>query len=87
MLLIRLLTPKKKKLDAINETIDARKKAIELLKDETDHEQELSEKNKTVSDIQNQIESLKFDNSASAQKKRRELEEQLAEEQKTYQTT
>ena len=78
----KVIEAEKKKLDAINETIDARKEAIELLKDEKSHEEEMAEKNKAISDIEVQIERLKLDNSASAQKKRRELEEQLTEKKK-----
>lgn len=73
-----IIKAEKDKLDAINESIDARKKAIELLRDEKDHEKEMSEKNKTISDLQIKLEALKYDNSASAHKKRRELEEELA---------
>ena len=73
-----IIKAEKDKLDAINESINARKKAIELLRDEKDHEKEMSEKNKTISDLQIKLEALKYDNSASAQKKRRELEEELA---------
>ena len=47
----KIIDAEKKKLDAINETIDARKKAIELLKGEKDHEEEMAEKNKAISDI------------------------------------
>ena len=77
-----VIEAEKEKLDAINKSIDARKKAIELLKDEKDHDEEMAEKNKAVSDIQVQIDRLALDNSASAQKKKRELEEQLAEKKK-----
>lgn len=78
----KVIDAEKEKLEAINKTIDARKEAMELLKEEKDHEAELSEKNKSVTDIQIQLEALKYDNSASAQKKRRQLEEELANAQK-----
>lgn len=78
----KVIEAEKEKLDAINKSIDARKKAIELLKDEKTHDEEMAERNKAISDIQIQIDRLKLDNSASAQKKRRELEEELAEKQK-----
>lgn len=78
----KVIEKEKKKLDAINESIDARKKAIELLKDEKDHEEEMADKNKSISDIQSKIDALKYDNSASAQKKRRELEEELTDAKK-----
>lgn len=77
-----VIDAEKKKLDAINEAIDARKKAIELVKDEKDHDEEMAERNKAISDIQIQIDRLALDNSAAAQKKKRELEEQLAEKKK-----
>lgn len=76
------LEAEKEKLDLLNEQIDARKEAIELLKDERDHAEEMAEKNKAISDIQNEINALKYDDSAAAQKKRRELEEELAEAEK-----
>lgn len=78
----KIIEAEKEKLEAIQNTIDARKEAIELLKDEREHEEELAEKNKSVSDIQNEIDSLAMNNSASAQKKRRELQEELVEAQK-----
>ncbi len=78
----KIIDAEKEKLDAIKETIDARKEAIQVLKEEEEHEDELAEKNKAVSDIQSQLDSLSRDNSASAAKKRRELEEELAEAQK-----
>lgn len=67
----------KGKLDAINEVIDARKKVLELTKDEEDYEKELSEKNTAVSKIQAELETLSADDSASATKRKLELEEQL----------
>lgn len=78
----KVIEKEKKKLEAINESIDARKKAIELLKDERTHEEEMADKNKAISDIQSKIDALKYDNSASAQKKRRELEEELTDAKK-----
>lgn len=72
----------KEKLDFIKEQIDARKEALELLKEETDHETELTEKNSAISKIQAKLDEIRYDNSASAQKKRRELEEELTEAQK-----
>lgn len=78
----KVIEKEKKKLDAINESIDARKKAIELLKDERTHDEEMADKNKAISDIQSKIDALKYDNSASAQKKRRELEEELTDAKK-----
>lgn len=78
----KVIEKEKKKLEAINESIDARKKAIELLKDERTHDEEMADKNKVISDIQSKIDALKYDNSASAQKKRRELEEELTDAKK-----
>ena len=77
-----MIKAEKEKLNAINKSIDARKKAIELLKDEKDHDEEMAEKNKAISDIQVQLDRLALDNSASAQKKKRKLEEELAEKKK-----
>jgi len=70
------------KREKFNEEIEARKEIIELMKDEADHEEELNEKNKAVTDIQLQIDALKYDNSAAAQKKLRELQEELVDAQK-----
>lgn len=78
----KVIEKEKKKLEAINESIDARKKAIELLKDERTHDEEIADKNKAISDIQSKIDALKYDNSASAQKKRREFEEELTDAKK-----
>lgn len=60
-------------------------KQKEMLQDKYDQEkylEEQSEKRKSVSDIQEKIEQLRFDDSASAQKKRIELQKDLLDAQK-----
>ena len=69
-------------LDAFNEKIEAQKEYLKLQKEEQDHADELSEKNQAIADVQAQLEELRYDNSASAQKKRLELLDELNSAQK-----
>lgn len=69
-------------LDAFNEKIEAQKEYLKLQKEEQDHADELSEKNQAIADVQAQLEELRYDNSASAQKKRLELLDELNGAQK-----
>ena len=76
-------------LDAFNEKIDAQKEYLKLQKEEQDHAEQLSEKNQAIADVQAQLEELRYDNSAAAQKKRLELLDSLNDAQKDltdYQT-
>lgn len=69
-------------LDAFNEKIEAQKEYLKLQKEEQEHAEELSEKNQAIADVQAQLEELRYDNSASAQKKRLELLDELNGAQK-----
>lgn len=69
-------------LDAFEDKINKQKDYLELLKDEEEHQDELAEKNRSIADIQAQLEELRYDNSASGQAKRLELLDQLNEAQK-----
>ena len=68
-------------LDAYEKIIDARKKALEDQRDTDDYNKELSERQKEIADLQNDIDKIANDNSAEGIKKRLELEEELAEKQ------
>ena len=69
-------------LDAFNEKIEAQKEYLKLQKEEQEHAEELSEKNQAIADVQAQLEELRYDNSAAAQKKRLELLDELNGAQK-----
>lgn len=74
--------------DALNEKLDYLKefydKQKEMLRDQYDHENYLrdqQEKRRSVTDIQAELEELRFDDSAWAQRRKLELEEELADAQ------
>ena len=67
----------KQKLDATLKVIDARKEAIRLMKDEQDYQKELAEKTKSVTDIQAELRKLELDDSASATRRKLELQNEL----------
>lgn len=69
-------------LDTFNEKIEAQKEYLKLQKEEQEHAEELSEKNQAIADVQAQLEELRYDNSAAAQKKRLELLDELNSAQK-----
>lgn len=69
-------------LDAFEEKINKQKDYLELLRDEEEHQDELAEKNRSIADIQAQLEELRYDTSASGQAQRLELLDQLNEAQK-----
>ena len=69
-------------LDTFNEKIEAQKEYLKLQKEEQEHAEELSEKNQAIADVQAQLEELRYDNSAAAQKKRLELLDELNGAQK-----
>ena len=75
--------------DALNERLDHLKdfydKQKEMLQDKYDQEkylEEQAEKRKSVDDIQTELDQLKYDDSAWAQKRKLELEEELKSAQK-----
>lgn len=79
----------KKEKEAIDKQLDALKKFYdkqkEMLRDQYDEEKYLEEqaaKRKKIADIQAQLDQLKYDNSAWAQKRRLELEQELADAKK-----
>jgi len=69
-------------IDSYKDLIDEKKKSLKLDKDEDDYLAEVSEKNKKISDIQNKLDELQFDNSAQAIAQKLELQADLAEKQK-----
>lgn len=69
-------------LDTFSEKIEAQKEYLKLQKEEQEHAEELSEKNQAIADVQAQLEELRYDNSAAAQKKRLELLDELNGAQK-----
>lgn len=71
-----------KKLDYLKEFYDKQKEMLQDQYDEEKYLEEQSEKRKSVSDIQSEIEQLQYDDSAWAQKRRLELQEELSEAQK-----
>lgn len=71
-----------KQLDALKDFYDRQKKLLRDQYDEEKYLEEQSEKRQAVADIQAQIDQLRFDDSAWAQRRRLELEEELAAAQK-----
>lgn len=76
-------------IEVINEAIDAYKEytdsqidALEAAKDLHDYQEEISNKTKTVSDIERQLAAMQNDDSAATIAKRKKLEEQLSEAKK-----
>lgn len=70
------------KRDALKDFYDDQKEMLQDLYDEEKYLDEQSEKRKAKSDIQAELEQLKFDDSAWAQKRKLELQEELAEADK-----
>lgn len=70
------------RLDLLKEFYDKQKELLQDAYDEEKYLEEQSEKRKAVSDIQTQIEQLRNDDSAWAQKRRLELEQELADAEK-----
>lgn len=70
-----------KKLDYLKEFYDKQKEMLQDQYDEEKYLEEQSEKRKSVSDIQAQLSQLEFDNSAWAQKRKAELQKELADAQ------
>ena len=70
-----------KKLDYLKEFYDKQKEMLQDQYDEEEYLKEQSEKRKSVSDIQAQLAQLEFDDSAWAQKRKAELQKELADAQ------
>ena len=65
----------------LDDIIDARKKALDLAKDENRYQNELASKQKKVGDLQTQLAAARLDTSAAGRARVRKLEEQLADAQ------
>lgn len=72
----------KKKLDALKEFYDKQREMLQDQYDEEKYLEEQAEKRKSVSDIRAELAMLERDDSAWAQRRRIELQEQLAEAEK-----
>lgn len=72
----------KKRLDMLKDFYDKQKDMLREQADEEKYLEDQAEKRKAVADIQAQLAQLEFDNSAWAQKKREELNAELANAQK-----
>lgn len=72
----------KKKLDYLKDFYQKQKDMLQDKYDEEKYLEEQAEKRKSVSDIQAEMNQLRFDNSAWAQKRRIELQKDLTEAQK-----
>ena len=70
------------RLDNLRDFYDKQKELLQQSADDEDYIEEQSEKRKTVSDLQAKLDQLELDNSASAQKRKLELLEELEEAQK-----
>lgn len=69
------------KLDYLKEFYDKQKEMLQDQYDEEEYLKDQSEKRKSVSDIQASLDQLQYDDSAWAQKRRKELESELADAQ------
>lgn len=72
----------KKKLDNLKEFYDKQKEMLQDVYDEEKYLDEQSEKRKSVTDIQEELAQLEFDDSAWAQKRKLQLQQELADAQK-----
>ncbi|MDO4842124.1 MAG: hypothetical protein Q3982_05550 [Phoenicibacter congonensis] len=72
----------KKKLDYLKEFYQKQKDMLQDVYDEEKYLDEQSEKRKSVTDIQAELSQLEFDDSAWAQKRKLQLQEELAEAKK-----
>lgn len=71
------------RIDAIKAVVDKAKKDLQDAADEEKYLEEQGEKRKSVSDIKNQLAQLEYDNSAWAQKRKKELQSELADAEKS----
>jgi len=74
-------------VDAYKELIDAKIEALEAEKDLHNYRLSISEKTKSVTDLERQIAAMQNDDTASTVAKRKQLEEQLAEARKDLEET
>ncbi len=72
----------KKKLSNLKEFYDKQKDMLKEARDEDKYLDEQAEKRRSVTDIQDQLAQLEYDNSAWAQKRKAELRKQLKDAQK-----
>lgn len=70
------------KLDTLRDFYDKQKEMLQDVYDEEKYLEEQSEKRKSVSDIEAELDMIKFDDSAKAEKRRKELEEELKDAKK-----
>ena len=75
----------KQSLDGYKKKIDLMKRSLDIQKDEYHYQKELKDKNFEINKIQNKLSALQFDDSAAAQKKRKELQEKLKKDQEDLQ--
>lgn len=71
-------------LDVLKAFYDDQKKQLQEQREEEEYQKEKAEKQKAVTDIEAELAMLGYDNSAKAQKRRLELQQQLAEAQAAY---
>ena len=71
-------------LDMLKAFYDDQKKQLQEQREEEEYQKEKAEKQKAVTDIEAELAMLGYDNSAKAQKRRLELQQQLAEAQAAY---
>lgn len=76
----------KEQMEGYDKVIDKRLELLETMKAERAYQDELSEKNKTISDIKAEILDLSMDDTEEAKRKRQELEAELATKQKELET-
>lgn len=74
------------KKDNLADYVDARKKALQEMRDQDTYNDELSDKQKSVSDIQFQLNSMAGDTSDAAIRRRMELQDELNKAQKEVST-
>lgn len=76
----------KQSLDGYKKKIELMKNALDMQKYEHDYQANLTKKNRNISETQNKLDVLQFDDSAEAQKKRKELQKQLIDQQEELKT-
>jgi TP901 family phage tail tape measure protein len=77
----------KDKLEGFKKIIDARKAILKAMKDESDYQDTLRDKQKSVSKIQAELLAISLDNSEEAQAKRLQLQENLDKAQADLEKT
>ena len=75
----------KESLDGYKKKIDLMKQSLDVQKDEYYYQKELSDKNFEINKIRNKLNALRFDDSAEAQRKRKELQEKLKKDEEDLQ--